>query len=213
MTPLEVFLAAISPGRGDGDELARVLPRLREGGVDLFVLREKELAPAARERLARRLRPLALSLGLPFWVAEDVELARSVAADGVHLSERSASASVIRAGLPEEIALALSLHDPVRRSSAELELARHAFLAPLFPTPSKPGGGTLPLPRFVALARALPLPVFALGGIGPEELPLLAAAGVTRVAAIRLFFAAGDPRRAAEEARRLLTRGAEERGP
>jgi thiamine monophosphate synthase len=34
------------------------------------------------------------------------------------------------------------------------------------------------------------LPVYAIGGIGRDELPELAAAGVVRIAAIRLFFGA-----------------------
>jgi len=208
-----VDLFAISPGRGDGDELARKLPLLAEGGLRRFLLREKELSPERRGALARRLAPLCRELGVELWIAEDAALARSVAATGVHLSERSPPPTQVARESGGTLALSVSLHEAPSRDAAELALCRHAFLAPVFPTPSKPAERTLGADGFACRAAALSglstergLAVYALGGIGPDHLPLLARRGVTRVAAIRLFFDAADPRRAVEAARAALRR-------
>jgi len=205
-----VDLFAISPGRGDGDELARNLPLLAEGGLRRFLLRKKELSPERRGALARRLAPLCRELGVELWIAEDAALARSVAATGVHLSERSPPPSQIARESGATLALGVSLHEVPSRDAAELALCRHAFLAPVFPTPSKPAERTLGADGFACRAAGLSaergLPVYALGGIGLDHLPLLARRGVTRVAAIRLFFDAADPRRAVEAARAALQR-------
>jgi thiamine-phosphate diphosphorylase len=205
-----VDLFAISPGRGDGDELARKLPLLAEGGLRRFLLREKELPPERRLALAQRLAPLCRELGVELWIAEDAALARSVGAAGVHLSERSPAPSQIAREFGDALALGVSLHEAPSRDAAELALCRHAFLAPVFSTPSKPAERTLGADGFACRAAGLSaergLPVYALGGIGQDHLPLLARRGVTRVAAIRLFFDAADPRRAVEAARAALRR-------
>jgi thiamine-phosphate pyrophosphorylase len=206
-------LFAISPGRGDRDELERKLPRLAEGGLRKFLLREKELAAARRGELARRLAPLCRSLGLELWIAEEAELAAEIGAAGVHLSERSPPPSAIAARLGERLRVGLSIHAELSRPREELARCDHLFLAPVYPTPSKPGARALGADGFACRAAGLPAPVFALGGIGVDHLPLLAARGVTRVAAIRLFFDADDPRRAVEEARALLRRAADVAAP
>jgi thiamine-phosphate diphosphorylase len=205
-----VDLFAITPGRGDGDELARKLPLLAEGGLRRVLLREKAQSDERRGALARRLAPLCRSLAVELWIAEDFALARSAGATGVHLSERSPPPSVVAREAGEGLALGVSLHETPTRGAAELALCRHAFLAPVFPTPSKPGERTLGADGFACRAAGLAsergLPVYALGGIGLDHLPLLARRGVTRVAAIRLFFDAADPRRAVEAARAALRR-------
>jgi len=197
-------LFAISPGRGDRDELERKLARLAEGGLRRFLLREKELAAERRGELARRLAPLCRSLGLELWIAEEAELAAEVGATGVHLSERSPPPSAIVARFGDRLRIGLSIHEELSRPRDELARCGHLFLAPLFPTPSKPAARALGVDGFACRAAGLPVPTFALGGVGLDHLPLLAARGVTRVAAIRLFFDADDPRRAVEEARALL---------
>ena len=197
-------LFAISPGRGDRDELERKLPRLAEGGLKRFLLREKELAAAPRAELARTLAPLCRTLGLELWIAEEAELAAAVGATGVHLSERSPPPSAIVAKWGGRLRVGLSIHAELSRPREELACCDHLFLAPLFPTPAKPDARPLGADGFACRAAGLPAPTFALGGIGLDHLPLLAARGVTRVAAIRLFFDADDPRRAVEEARALL---------
>ncbi|MFN9694296.1 MAG: thiamine phosphate synthase, partial [Synechococcaceae cyanobacterium] len=71
-------------------------------------------------------------------------------------------------------------------------------------TPSKPGRQPVGL-EYVrqALARS-PIPCFAIGGIGPGELPSLRAAGADRVAVVRAISAAADPQAAAAELLALL---------
>lgn len=199
-----IELFAISPGRGDREELESKLARLAEGGVRKLLLREKELATAQRGDLARRLAPLCRSLNVELWISEEAELAAEIGAAGVHLSERSPPPSEILARHGTKLRVGLSVHADLARRREELARCDQLFLAPVFPTPSKEGAPALGPDGFACLAAGLPAPTFALGGIGLGHLPLLAARGVTRVAAIRLFFDADDPRRAAEEARALL---------
>jgi thiamine-phosphate pyrophosphorylase len=97
----------------------------------------------------------------------------------------------------------------VSRGVADLASCCHAFLAPLYPTPSKPEATPLLPEGFQALAASLPatLRCFALGGITLERLPELARHGIRRIAAIRLFFDAREPERAASVILERLAEG------
>lgn len=183
---------AITPGRGDRDEIVGALDRLAARGVRRLLLREKSMEPGARLRLAADLAARCAARAIELWISEDVAAARETGAAGVHLSERSPSPLEVRASLPATQGIGVSLHEPISRSREELRACAHAFLSPLFPGSSKaPGAAPMGIARFVDLSGGLPLRVYALGGIGEPEAAALRAAGVTRIAGIRHFFAPG----------------------
>ncbi len=182
---------AISPGRGDRAELNRKLPRLVEGGLRQFLLREKQLADAPRRRLARWVAPFCRELGLILWISEDAELAAEVHAAGVHLSEGSPAPSRIQKQWGESLALGVSLHANSHRSREEISRCEHAFLSPLFPVPKS--STALGLEGFERAAREIPVRVYALGGIAEHRVVELARSQIRNLAAIRLFFDAVNP--------------------
>jgi 8-oxo-dGTP diphosphatase len=82
-----------------------------------------------------------------------------------------------------------SCHD-----AEELELAARlgadfATLSPVQATASHPGAAALGWDRFAQRVAAARLPVYALGGVGPDDLPRARAAGAQGVAGIRAFLA------------------------
>jgi thiamine-phosphate pyrophosphorylase len=73
-------------------------------------------------------------------------------------------------------------------------------LGPIYATPSKAPYGPPLTPEIVRRARAVcPLPILAIGGIGPERVPEVMAAGADGVAAISAVLAAPDPTLATRE--------------
>ena len=122
--------------------------------------------PQARRDLAERLAPVCRARGLILFVSDDMALAETCGADGLHLPERtaaSAAAMLIRRrwrGL-----LTAAAHDPRAIARAHLIGADAALVSPVFATPSHPGQpGVGPL-RFLTWARVARVPVYALGGI------------------------------------------------
>ena len=63
--------------------------------------------------------------------------------------------------------------------------ADYAFLGPVNQTASHPGAPGIGWEKFADLVRELPLPVYAIGGLGPEDLETAWAAGAQGIAAIR----------------------------
>lgn len=89
-----------------------------------------------------------------------------------------------------------SVHSAGEARAAVAEGADFLVFGSIYPTPSHPGlagAGTALLAEIVSLGR----PVIAIGGITPERVPELKAAGAYGVAAIRALWQAPDPAAAA----------------
>jgi thiamine-phosphate pyrophosphorylase len=161
---------------------------LRPGDGVLF--RHYELSPAGRLALARQVAALCRQLGLTLVVAGDVRLARAVAADGLHLPQAlvpSRAAGARRAGLRLVTAAA---HDARAIAAAARHGADAVLISPVFPTASHPGGATLGVMRFAALAAAARrrgLAAYALGGMTPARFRRLGQAAASGYAAIGSF--------------------------
>ncbi len=154
-------------------------------------LREKDLSARPLVELARALRATTAAAGVRFFVNDRIDVALAVGADGVHLGGEALIAADARAIGPK-LAVAISAHgiDDVRGAG---DHADFAFFGPIYHTPSKRGYGP-PLGKTpLAAAARLGLPLIAVGGIEPEDVAAVLAAGARGVACIRSVMAARDP--------------------
>ncbi|HXF66893.1 MAG TPA: Nudix family hydrolase [Burkholderiales bacterium] len=151
---------------GQAEFLSR-LERALATGTRLVQVREKALAAAKLRALAAEVVRRAHAAGARVLVNADAELARAVGADGVHLTSAQLAGLAAR---PQLELVGASCHD-----AAELERARalgadFAVLGPIKPTPSHPGAPGMGWEKLAALLQDCPLPVYALGGLGPADL-------------------------------------------
>ncbi len=119
-------------------------------------------------------------------VNERADIALAAEADGVHLPGHALSPLILRRlGIG---VIGVSCHDAGELARAEREGADFAVLAPVFAPLSKESGTPpLGLARFEQLARAVRIPVLALGGVTPGNTAACLAAGAAGVAGITLF--------------------------
>jgi thiamine-phosphate pyrophosphorylase len=115
----------------------------------------------------------------------------------LHLPAAALSLSEVRASTKRLISC--SVHDEAEARGAAG--ADFALVSPVWPAGSKPGDARTPLgpDGFAALARALPCPAFALGGVTAARLQQLKPPGA---AAISDWLDAADP---ADAVRKLLS--------
>lgn len=173
-----------------GRDLVDVVAECLDAGVRMLQAREKDLPPAELLALCRPLRALTRRAGAQLFVNGDVEVARQVGADGVHRPH----ALVI---LPEDapgLQIGVSVHRPSEAGEAEADGAAFVVFGPVYDTTSKrafgPPQGLEPLAQTV---RAVKIPVFAIGGITPERVPEVRAAGAAGVAVISAILSADSP--------------------
>ncbi len=158
------------------------LERALEGGLRLLQIREPLLAVERREAFAREATRRARARGARVLVNGDSALARHVGADGVHLPAAQLMRLEARPDLP---LVAASCHGAAELArAAELELD-FAVLGPVKETLSHPGAAALGWPRTAQLLENVSLPVYALGGLGRQDLAQARQAGAHGIAAIR----------------------------
>jgi len=182
----DLMLITPEPGSDPGAFLSG-LERALARGVGLVQLRAKALDGRSLVALARAARALCHGHGARLVMNADPALAEEAGADGVHLTEARLRALDGRP-LPEPHLVGASCHDASSLAHAVAIGADYAVLSPVRPTPSHPQAAPLGWARFEALVAGLPLPVYALGGIGPEDLAAARAAGARGVAAIRALW-------------------------
>ena len=135
-----------------------------------------------RHALAVELATVCRDRGLRLWVAGDLALARSVRADGLHVPQ-----SMVRGFRPpvtKSIIVTASAHSLSAIRLAEKLGVDAVLVSPVFPSKSHPDRPPLGPVGFRRWVRKTKLPVYALGGIGPENAGLLAQSGAAGIAAI-----------------------------
>lgn len=117
-------------------------------------------------------------------INDRVDLARSVGARGVQLTSKSLTVADARLAAPT-LALGASVHGMDDAVTAAYDGASWIVAGHVFDTPSHAGEPGRGLDFVRELAAGVPVPLIAIGGVRPEHVALLRAAGVAGVAAIR----------------------------
>lgn len=188
-------LYAITPDCSDSEALiAKVRAALAQanlGGWAALQYRNKSADPGRRAAEARALRDLCRANGVPLLINDDLELALTSGADGLHLGREDGDLAAARRKLGGKV-LGASCYD-------RLDLARAAVAAgadyiafgSVFPSATKPGAVRAPLGLFAA-ARGLGVPLVAIGGITLDNAAEAIRAGADCVAVISDLFDAPD---------------------
>jgi 8-oxo-dGTP diphosphatase len=164
---------------GEAAFFPRLEARLKDG-LGLVQLREKNLSREALKALAVRVLALARAEGARVLVNSDIELAREIGADGVHLT--SAQLGGERPDLPW---CGASCHSAEELRRAEAIGADFAVLGPVRATPSHPGSVPLGWERFREIVAGAAIPVYALGGMRARDLEEAKSRGAHGLAMVR----------------------------
>ena len=103
---------------------------------------------------------------------------------GVHL-KAAQLAGMAQRPLPAALPVGASCHDAADLRHAERLRCDFAVLGPLQATPSHPGAAGLGWAAFAALREQSTIPLYAIGGLGPDDLATAREHGAQGIAAIR----------------------------
>lgn len=166
----------------------------RPGSIALQ-LREKDLDGRELFELAVALRALCSRYGAPFLVNDRIDVAIASNADGVHLPAASFSPADARALIGPSRMIGVSTHSPEEVARAAVAGADFAVYGPVFTPISKAlnYGAARGVEGLSAACCDAKIPVYALGGITSERMPLLRGSGAAGVAAIGAVLGASSP--------------------
>lgn len=168
-----------------GRTLAAALRQACRAGVRAVQIREKDLDTPDLLALTRKVRKELEPLRPVLIVNGSPEVAAACNAQGVHLPEKSMPVGEARERLPAGSLIGRSTHGVEGARAAEAEGADFLTYGPVYHTPSKTGfGPPRGLAELAEAARAVTIPVFALGGVTPGRTEECLDAGASGVAAI-----------------------------
>lgn len=167
-----------------GAELALHLRTLRQSGRRIH-----ELAAALAEDARRH--------GGWCVVNERVDVALTAGAQAVQLGRGALPVREVRSLLADEVAIGASVHADDEAWGAVEDGASFLLLGTIFSTPSHPRRAPAGI-ELVEACRRAGRPVIAIGGMTPERVPEVAAAGAHGVATLRGVWGAASPPAAVE---------------
>lgn len=170
-----------------------------KGGATFVQLREKELDEETFLKEAIEIKELCRRYHVPFVINDNVEIARKMDADGVHVGQSDMEAGDVRAILGKDKILGVSAQTVEQAVLAEKRGADYLGVGAVFHTGSKADVDDVSHETLRAICEAVNIPVIAIGGIGLHNVQELKGSGICGVAVISAIFGAEHIRRATEE--------------
>ena len=180
-----------------GRDLVELLGLALAGGSRMIQLREKEWPSGRILPLAEKLRAACAAAGATFIVNDRVDLAVAVSADGVHLGQDDLPARAARPLLRPGMILGISTHSVEQARAAQADGADYVAVGSMFATTSKPDFQLVGPDLVRKLRGEIRVPLVGIGGITPDNVAEVIAAGADGVAVISAVCAATDPKAAA----------------
>ena len=170
-----------------------------KGGADAIQFRQKDGSTRQMIETGRRMRRICSDAGVTFIVNDRIDVAIAAEADGVHLGQDDLPIAEARKLAPDLI-IGGSSHSLDEALEVQAAGASYVNIGPLFPAKTKAWQGEfLGIDGLKAIAPHLSIPFTVMGGIKPEHIPALCAAGARTIAVVTAVTAAPEPGQAARE--------------
>jgi thiamine-phosphate pyrophosphorylase len=177
-----------------GRDLAAVVTECLAAGLPAVQAREKDLGAAELSTLCQRLREATRAHGAWLVVNDRVDVALAVGADAVQRTHTSLPVDQVRRIAGTRLAIGASVHSMEDAVDAEMRGADWIVFGPVYDTPSKRRwGAPQGLGRLSKVAATVRVPVVAIGGVTPDRVAAVRAAGAAGVAAIAAILDTESP--------------------
>ena len=188
-------------------DVEKVAAALLSGGADIIQLRAKGIPLETVAAAARKIIPLCKAAGVPFILNDHPEMAAELGADGVHIGQDDGSICDVRSRIAEGMIIGRSTHSLAQAKQALADGADYIGFGPLFPTPTKAGRPAIGLDDIAEMEREVgsQIPAFCIGGIKPDNVGQVLAAGARRCVVVSHLLLAGDIAAATRSARAAIS--------
>lgn len=177
----------------DSGALLAAVEEALAGGAKLLQYRDKWNSADVRARNAHALLGLCHEHRALFIINDDVELALSCGADGVHVGNTDASLATARALLGAQAVIGVSCAGSMERAlAAQTGGASYVAFGRFFDSRTKPNAPGAELSLLNRARSQLQIPICAIGGVTPLNAGDLIARGADLIAAVDGVFGAVD---------------------
>ncbi|WP_295360924.1 thiamine phosphate synthase [uncultured Pseudoramibacter sp.] len=200
--PEDLRLYAITDRRWLGNKkLSDDVEAVLKGGATFIQLREKHLDTDAFKQEAEVIQKICAAYHVPFIINDNVEIAKAIGADGVHVGQSDMAAGDVRRRLGDDKIIGVSASTVEEALEAERHGTDYLGVGAVFPTGSKDDADAVDAETLKAICEAVHIPVVAIGGITADNMKELSGSGICGISVISALFAQPDPYQAAKTLR------------
>lgn len=177
-----------------------------KGGATFVQLREKNADEDEFLELALKVQKVCRAYRVPFVINDNVELAKKIDADGVHVGQEDMNAIDVRKLIGSKKILGVSASTVSEALLAEKQGADYLGVGAVFATSSKDDAESVSHQALKEICDAVKIPVVAIGGISLNNVDELKGSGIAGISVISAIFGAADIE---EASKKLYTKAAE----
>ena len=181
-----------------GRTLAEAVEQAILGGVSMIQLREKEMNTEELIQSGNEIKSVCNKYGVPLIINDNVEAAKKINADGVHLGQDDMPIKEARAILGNNKIIGITAKTVEQAMKAEKDGADYIGSGAVFGTTTKSNAVKMELDTLRAITQAVNIPVTAIGGITAENIDGLCNTGISGVAVVSGIFAQENIKKASE---------------
>lgn len=174
----------------NGRTLPEVIRESLEGGATFMQIREKNLPYDEFLVLAKEVKKVTDEFKVPYVVNDEVEIAKAIDADGVHIGQSDKALVEARKILGLDKIIGVSAQTVEQAVEAEKNGADYLGVGSIFTTSTKLDADDVSLETLRAICDAVSIPVVAIGGIKADNILDLKGTHVDGVAIVSGIFGA-----------------------
>lgn len=175
-----------------------------KGGLCVLQYRDKIRTGKEKERLAKKLQALCKEADVLFCINDDVELAKKIKADAVHLGQKDMPCEWARAILGEDVIIGVTAKTVEQARAAQLAGANYLGSGAMFLSKTRQNALPMSMERLHEICESVEIPVVAIGGIDISNVSTLQHLPIAGVAVCNGLFAAGDIEATARAFRKIM---------
>lgn len=174
----------------NGRTLPEVIRESLEGGATFMQIREKNLPYDEFLALAKEVKKVTDEFRVPYVVNDEVEIAKAIDADGVHIGQSDKALVEARKILGPDKIIGVSAQTVEQAVEAQKNGADYLGVGSIFTTSTKLDADDVSLETLRAICDVVSIPVVAIGGIKEDNILDLKGTNVDGVAIVSGIFGA-----------------------
>ncbi|MDO5708095.1 MAG: thiamine phosphate synthase [Andreesenia angusta] len=187
----------------NGETLESQVKEAIEGGITILQLREKDMKYDQFLEEARKIKAVCKDR-IPFIINDNIEIAKEVDADGIHIGQSDINIKEARKILGEDKIIGVSAHTIEQAIEAEENNADYLGVGSVFPTDTKDDAENINIDILKDIVQKVNIPIVAIGGINRENIYELKGVEIAGIASISAIFSNEDIKVKTEELKEIL---------
>lgn len=179
------------------EELLHVVSEACAGGATLVQLREKTRSTREYLELAREVKRVTDSFGIPLIIDDRVDIALASGAAGVHVGAEDLPVAEARRMMGPDSIVGATAKTVARALQAQAEGADYLGVGAIYPTTTKVVTVITEVSTLKEICRQTEIPVCAIGGLNEANCDILAGSGIDGICVVSAIMKREDPREAA----------------